>query len=517
MICLLLSFSSVKAQLYSHIFTSGWQAEKCVEIGNDSLAIIGLSSEDHKHRININSVGDYNIDKSFNLDSSFMVSLHNAFEIKQIDKGYSIAGFYINQDTNYIASVFEFDYSFNLTKKIDCLKGEINYSSDSYKKDGNQYLLGYYKNKAIGSRFKGFLVKYDLNDSMLFEQSYSCYNAGWENYGGCAIETKQLIPISNNEFLITGEIRGHYIPWNEVRNGMIMKVDSLGNTIWTKIIKNDSTSCFNLLVSPLANGNYLATWQDLIYKPYKSPDYSPYPDDNDKVTMRFLEFNENGKTIRQWNLKEALKHKRSSPEIANHTHLTQSKDSSILIVGYTRDYGTNGYNLGYMLKLDKLGQFKWYRLYEVNIAKPYGQGEETLYLFGVTELSDGTFALAGEYRSDPSDSFPDGAQKGVVLFVDEYGCFEPGCQLTDNIPKSKALTKSFKVYPNPTSGSLKISSSYNILPIKVEFFDMLGALVLEINEELNEEIDLSKLPTSVYTVKILRSDGLFELHKIILN
>src|SRR5690606_12768118 len=133
--------------------------------------------------------------------------------------------------------------------------------------------------------------------------------------------------------------------YNAIKEGLIIKTDSMGNERWRLRIKNDSTTCYNLLVAPLANGNYLATYQDYYYKPYKSPNNNQWPETNKSMTIWFSEFDDSGNILRTWNLKEELKHRFPyEPQPNLHNHLVVAKDSAIIITGNTGTNGTNGHD-----------------------------------------------------------------------------------------------------------------------------------------------------------------------------
>ncbi|WP_300568729.1 T9SS type A sorting domain-containing protein [Flavobacterium sp.] len=79
-------------------------------------------------------------------------------------------------------------------------------------------------------------------------------------------------------------------------------------------------------------------------------------------------------------------------------------------------------------------------------------------------------------------------------------------------------TSEFSAYPNPTNGTIKLSSSVNNVS-NVAVFDMLGKEVLTKNfSNLNEvEVDLSGLNNGVYFLKAATNNGGVQTMKIVKN
>jgi hypothetical protein len=79
-------------------------------------------------------------------------------------------------------------------------------------------------------------------------------------------------------------------------------------------------------------------------------------------------------------------------------------------------------------------------------------------------------------------------------------------------------TSEFSVYPNPTSGLMKLSSSINTVS-NVAVYDLLGKVVLTNNySNLNEvSVDLSSLKTGVYFMKATSDNGGVQTIKVVKN
>jgi hypothetical protein len=520
---ILLSSATMQAQQYQYIFTDGWSAYRCLETGSDSLTVIGLRSKNlqqdyQKHRYQFDTYQSSSLLKlksdsflGYNLE---LISLNSAFSIiKDSDKIY-IGGLGEKNDTLF-STITKFDSKLKLSNLDLVANGKSSFTYTLLIQDSIQYLFGDFQ-EDVNIRGEIFFLRLQ-NGIVQAKKTFSC-GGKFPQFDDCNIFPRQMIQSGNN-FMLATTISPSEALYDEIQDGLIIKVDSMGNEQWRLDIENDSTTCHNLLIAPLANGNFLATWQDYYYKPFKGPNNNRYPETNSTSTIWNIEFMSSGDIIRKWNLRDKLKFNFESglSQWAYNNHLILSDDSSIVITGNTRQNIADYVQIGYALKLDKNGDFLWYRQYKPSIVKPYGIGQEKLFLNGVTELSNGSFALAGEYRSDPSDSFPNGTQKGVVLFVDEFGCLEPGCQLTDGVAELQTKQVVFRVYPNPTSGILDIRSErLDIRLKKIEVFDMQGMLVYSQSSTSNSLTStISHLSSNLYYLKIYRDDGYTETHKII--
>jgi hypothetical protein len=112
--------------------------------------------------------------------------------------------------------------------------------------------------------------------------------------------------------------------------------------------------------------------------------------------------------------------------------------------------------------------------------------------------------LSGEYENRYGQlSGGEYWQKAAILKLDKYGCFIPGCHKSGQItPITKSI--SLKIYPNPVSNTL-------IIPVledaDYEIFNVNGGIVMK--GRVSNEIDISKLKTGIYILKITSETGVF--------
>lgn len=256
--------------------------------------------------------------------------------------------------------------------------------------------------------------------------------------------------------------------YSRLSQGLVIKVDSVGKELWRMPILEDTGTVTNLVVMPLKNGNFLASYYSGRLQPFRAPPSYNHP--NEQINMlayqKFIEFTDKAEIVRRYDFKELLRpYIKGTFFYVNHIfdyHI--EPDGSIILTGLTSDGNQEVPIHGFLMKLDNQGNYEWYRQYVFSVSKPYNIYEkEFFWFYGITKLHNGNFALSGEYRGHPSDSFDTYVQKGLLLIVDSMGCAEKDCHL-------KGCTDSQAQNFNPTAtiddGSctyLKCDSSYMTL------------------------------------------------------
>lgn len=516
-------------QVYTYILTDGWQATKAFDYGDDTCVIVGLVSEpnpstDHRfHFTTINGENEILKIDTFKLPDSDFVSYQSPFGVYNRDDTICISGWF-SSNGSYGGMNAQFDRQ---NKYISSFQSDLksisyrSYQTESIRKENSIFIYGGYGSKN-DSTTKTFISIKDIKSENLDIYTFDAKNL-LSKYGKTHMLPLQIIE-SNNGFILVNRIKPMNHPFVEIYQGLIIKVDSVGTEQWRLPIWEDSTTVYDLVVAPLANGNFLAMYQDFYYQPDKPPGNTNkfYPAANLRYQPWFVEFNEEGQIVSKWNIRKELEKKGGVQDAYNarFSHYLVEEDGSILCVGSSRDNGKYGYDVGFLLKLDKNGQYLWYRQYELSIATPYNGGKENIFSYGITALKNGGYALAGEYRSDPSDSFPNGTQRGLALFVDSFGCMEPGCHVNDKvgIEESRPFHSAqddFFLYPNPSNGVLEIRSKLSKVKIKqVDVYDMQGR---KVNFSLSgNQVNIDN-PAGIYYLRIRRDDGLSKVHKVIIR
>jgi hypothetical protein len=520
----MLSWVTCLSQEYSYKLVDGWTADRVLEVSQDTFVSVGLKSPlgVGLHQIQFNVLSkELNVIRtdSFTYPGAAITTFNNSFSVNKIGDTILIGGSVNTVADSFYGLYSQFNTNLDPISTLLYQRGKTN--SVTALEKGMNSTIGY--SQFISDDRPGSQTEFSLrsNNDNFYSQTFNC-GSSFSEYDGCNLNTRQILKGEKGNYYLANMIDPRSVQYAEIEDGRIIKVDSFGNEIWRLDIKNDSTTCYNLLIAPLENGNYIATWFDYYFYPFKSPSGSRWPNINDASTLWLAEFTKSGEIIKTWNLREKLKYQFSEgiPHFSFQNHIISTQNGDIIIVGKSRS-STYG-DIGYALRLDGSGQYKWYRQYYISISTPYNNRLEKLSINGVTELTNGGIALAGEYKSDPSDSFPNGIQSGIVLFLDEYGCLEPGCQKTDNITSLISNNYVFELYPNPTNGEIRLINEKSSVEISnFELFDNMGNLVYSESdlERTTKSIDLKplNLPDALYHIKLLRSDGFFEIHKVLLQ
>ena len=154
-----------------------------------------------------------------------------------------------------------------------------------------------------------------------------------------------------------------------------------------------------------------------------------------------------------------------------------------------------------ILKLSSNGDSLWYREvrdregnYSNNVLN---SAKEVNYLYDMEFLGDSAILVAGQYQTDPGGAvYPNGAQRNWFALLDQYGCDSVGCQYI-NIIEPHRPKQELVIYPNPVSDILRVEGSVDDY---YKVYDVLGRLVLQ--GTLEDEIDVSKLPSGTYILRV---------------
>ncbi|MFW5726041.1 MAG: T9SS type A sorting domain-containing protein, partial [Bacteroidota bacterium] len=154
--------------------------------------------------------------------------------------------------------------------------------------------------------------------------------------------------------------------------------------------------------------------------------------------------------------------------------IIRNPDGTYLVTGiqYTSHWMIFG--RGFLLKLGTDLQPLWARIYEID-KKNYEYGVNYAFIFNVVNTGSqiflgGSFVTAGFWSTD-SPFYPPNYQwdfyfrKDLLIALDEYGCYEPGCHLTDNVPYYE-LEQAITLVPNPARERVHIRIDHPALAHK---------------------------------------------------
>jgi Secretion system C-terminal sorting domain len=183
-------------------------------------------------------------------------------------------------------------------------------------------------------------------------------------------------------------------------------------------------------------------------------------------------------------------------------------------VGQHTDYfdgPSQGWPIGFMIKLDANLNQEWYRYYVPSIWEGMGRWNN---LTDVVENDNGTFTAIGLIYTYTGDG-PQGGfiQDTYLITVDSLGCLVPGCGVS--VQEFEA-TDNLLFYPNPAADHFSVEFPHRD-NWTIALYNQQGQLVRneKINQSNRANFEITNLPSGFYTVKCMATDGRLFINKII--
>ncbi len=183
----------------------------------------------------------------------------------------------------------------------------------------------------------------------------------------------------------------------------------------------------------------------------------------------------------------------------------QLRDSSYIVVGDS--WGSGPYNKGFAAKINRSGGIVWSHNY-------YSDATHDAYLRDVVERPDGGFVMTGGTFNDTLPAWHQ-HQDMWLVGVDSNGCEDGLCApaAVPAAPQQVVKSSLFSVYPNPTYGTLTITTTatgtftlYTMLGQEVRKYELtLGKGDIQLPESLAVGIYMGKFaPTDGGDVREVR-------------
>lgn len=402
--------------------------------------------------------------------------------IRHFNYNYSIGyKLYNNNDTTY-SYLLKFDDSLNviwekryLTNEKDfrpfnmLLKNDIIYFSGAYSSPPN------YNNVA--------LIACDTSGSVV-----------WQIFFGIPTISERFLylsPTSDNGFILT-TLR-HNGGWNY--RTQVYKLDSLGNTQWTKLLGGTGGS-WALQCVQLPNGNYFCGGA------------MPHPLAGDYESRAWVNvLSPTGNVIR-----DTFYIFCSTPACRNTFNFwatPQIDNNSIKVIGNSY----NGQAIKYYTKMDFMGNIIWKRAFNKRNADAV--------IGSQIPLDNGFTFLGGFVFADDTTNTAD----NWYIIVDDEGCDTANCNLS--VPYLEQNSGVLLVYPNPTNGMLHIQMENEKLIMQndllVKVFDIAGKEIytsplapLLKERGLKGEVNLSHLQNGIYFLQLSTGEQNF-IQKIVIQ
>lgn len=319
----------------------------------------------------------------------------------------------------------------------------------------------------VGSKADIYILKTDSNGNELWYKIFGTPTVN--DYGYCIFEAP------NKNLIISGEKKltaTNWAPW-------IIITDSAGNLIDQKLWNTGAMySWGGDLNIGLKNQIIKYGTLDTIISSGDFPQPTYVGELNDDFSFKW-------RTI--LNAPE-----QNAPYIAK-----QLNDSSIVLVGVKLDpIDSNGsHPQGWIVKLDKDGNFLWEHLYKYCVS-------EANYFADFQQLPDGGYIISGSTIGCDSTQTLMTNQDLWLVRLDENGCLVPGC--ITNAGTIEVGRNKIDIYPNPASDNINLNWWLKgIDNAQLIIYNLLGQPVMQQQlSSYQSTIDVSDFISGLYIITI---------------
>ena len=327
------------------------------------------------------------------------------------------------------------------------------------------------------------VYNHSRDDDIMLLKTDSSGNELWrKTFGGPHYEAPYTIDTSQDGgFFIAGYTQSYGAGSGTIfGNAVILKTDSLGNTLWTHAFGDVYDETFTNGIT-LRNGGYLAvgmyTTDDGLY-----PRYCCAGDSK----LYLVKVDDSGQTVfeKQYGRSYANNILFSSKELPN---------GNIISAGWYTDTLTHHLR-GVVLEVDQNGDSLWMHTYE-NLHGPNSDS----FLYDICSTSDHGFIATGSILPVMPDT---GVQDIWVLKIDSNGCEVSNC-LINGLAQENSPMHAVTISPNPSNGIFHIFSENEHIK-DVQVFDSYGKEIF-ISSAL-PEIDLSNFSSGLFFCRIIFRD-----------
>jgi hypothetical protein len=322
----------------------------------------------------------------------------------------------------------------------------------------------------LGARI--LLIRCDNLGSILWYELYTVNPSG-VNDGYSVIQT------SDGGFAIGGFY--YVIGNNDSGDPIIIKTDSLGNKEWLKNLGGPYEDNAAMLCQ--ANDGNILMGTTITDSAFGSTTFS-------KIHIK--KFDNEGNTL--WNKRYG------QSQVSNYlSNIRSMNDGSILCVGSV--WSEAPWNIGWILKLNSVGDSLWYREY-------YILGGESTYnrLMDIISTNDSGFISCGYIAPAPPDP---GIQSAWVIKLDSIGCEFAGCDTTVGVKEHGGGEAwglgGLEIWPNPARDWIVLTMPEFDLSHEMELaiYNLFGQEVMKTRAVLQSRsvsMNISSLPSGVYFV-----------------
>lgn len=398
-----------------------------------------------------------------------------------------------------------------------------------------------------------FLIKMDANLNVLWSQYYSNPIGNGNYYGASVVETDDgqhylLYASAKSTYLLKTDTAGALI-WSKVipddvptsingnmiktQDGHVLittyvhvnnnpgsydytasmaKVDYEGNLIWRKDVDNYTNSGEQQepMATLLDNGGFAVMWANDSFPWVPNvtvPNFSSlYIMDSNGVKQREVRFDRYG-----------IRRIFSTITAAN---------GDIIAVGYNYEaYG--GEEQGWLFRATPAGDILWERYFSDSLQRPWSP----IFFYDMTETSDGHIICIG-YIEDSIPGISINVDRNInmaILMTDADGCLVPDCpgglQYITSAPEAPGLNEPLRwleVAPNPaqTTLTVRLPDRVQHSAARLQLFDVMGRVVLD--QEADgiigwQELDVQGLSPGFYSLVLKEKSRVVARQKVIIQ
>lgn len=359
--------------------------------------------------------------------------------------------------------------------------------------DGGYVFLGYTSsndvdvdgNHSANGPADFWMVKINATGTIQWQ---NCFGGFGDDIGNAIIETSDGNFVAVGETWSTdGDVAGNHNSWSA--DAWIIKVNNSGNLVWQKSLGGSYSDRAQSVVEAV-DGNYIigASAQS------NDGDVSGHHGINTAYSdCWILALNPNG--IIQW--------QNSLGGFADEytSALQKTSDGGYIMSGFTAssDGDVTDFHGGtdyWVAKLNAMGILQW------QLALGGTDYEDT---YDVKQTADGGYIIAGKAINTGQDKSGN-AYRGGTQNDDDYWIVKLFPTALD-ISNPIANTPHLKIYPNPASNFIAISTPEDVAIKKTEVFDLNGRLVASFDKVLDNTMEVSKLAKGTYLLNVCTANG----------
>jgi hypothetical protein len=348
---------------------------------------------------------------------------------------------------------------------------------------------------AVGSILNGSLntlvIKLDQQGNLIWKKEFGNPNIDI----GYSIS-----PASDGSFIITGQAR---LVNNDDSDLAYYKLDSLGNTVWSKFINWGDldwgmsiikTSDHNYMIAGLAAGKYLVIKINEQGDTIFSKTFNDFP--NSGGASDIIEYKNNFYVLGWFGL---IKLDLNGEKVLSNNIGGQKlciNDDNLFCIGWETLSPIDNYMSIFLKKLNLNG--------DLLIKKNFSKGKDD-WGYDIIKCNNGSILFTGTSLNTTTKR-----HNIPLFFVNQDGYFVG----LDKISKETTPDKGFKVYPNPVSGKLFVQQTSNIDEVfTLEMYSVKGELLktecLEPGSMLHR-IDTSWLRNGIYILRLISDSGKYD-------